>query len=321
MREVAFIKQNKEKWLNIEQIIEGKIKKNPDDLSAMYINLTNDLSFSQTYYPKSKTTIYLNYLSSRVFQRIYKTRRIERNRLLYFFKTEVPLLMYDYRRYLLYAFTFFFLFTLVGFLSAYYQPEFMNAFLGDGYVNVTIENIKNGDTMGVYKDGSNWGNAIGIILNNLEVGAYMYLFGIFAGIGTFFSLMMNSVMLGSFQSLFIEYGGLTDSLKGIWLHGTFEIFGMVVEAMAGLVLGASVLFPKTFSRINSLKIGFKDSIKIFLSTVPFTIMAGIIEGFITRYALDMHISINLMIIFGSLLLIGGYYIVYPFIVHRKIKNL
>lgn len=321
MREVAFIKQNKEKWLNIEQIIEGKIKKNPDDLSAMYINLTNDLSFSQTYYPKSKTTIYLNYLSSRVFQRIYKTRRIERNRLLYFFKTEVPLLMYDYRRYLLYAFTFFFLFTLVGFLSAYYQPEFMNAFLGDGYVNVTIENIKNGDTMGVYKDGSNWGNAIGIILNNLEVGAYMYLFGIFAGIGTFFSLMMNSVMLGSFQSLFIEYGGLTDSLKGIWLHGTFEIFGMVVEAMAGLVLGASVLFPKTFSRINSLKIGFKDSIKIFLSTVPFTIMAGIIEGFITRYALDMHISINLMIIFGSLLFIGGYYIVYPFIVHRKIKNL
>lgn len=321
MREVAFIKQNKEKWLNIEQIIEGKIKKNPDDLSSMYINLTNDLSFAQTYYPKSKTTTYLNYLSSRVFQRIYKTRRIEKNRLFYFFKTEVPLLMYEYRRYLLYAFTFFFLFTLVGFLSAYYQPEFMNAFLGDGYVNMTIENIKNDDAVGVYKDGSNWGSAIGIILNNLKVGAYMYLLGIFAGIGTFFSLMMNSVMLGSFQSLFIEYGGLTDSLKGIWLHGTFEIFGMVVEAMSGFVLGASILFPKTFSRLNSLKIGFKDSIKIFLSTVPFTIMAGIIEGFITRYALDMHISINLVIIFGSLILIGGYYIVYPYIVHKKIKNL
>lgn len=321
MREVAFIRQNKEKWLNIEKIIEGKIKKNPDDLSSMYINLTNDLSFAQTYYPKSKTTVYLNYLSSRVFQRIYKTRRIEKNRLLYFFKTEVPLLMYQYRRYLLYAFTFFFMFTLLGFMTAYYEPEFMNAFLGDDYVNMTIENIKKNDAVGVYKSGSTWGSTIGIILNNLGVGAKMYIYGIFVGVGSFLVLMMNSIMLGTFQSLFIEYGGLTDSLKGIWLHGTFEIFAMIIEAMAGLVLGASILFPKTFSRINSLKIGFKDSIKIFLSTVPFTIMAGIIEGYITRYALDMPLIINLIIIFGSLITIGFYYIIYPFIVNKKMKKI
>ena len=87
MREVFFIRQNKEKWLEIEQVIGGKIKKNPDDLSSLYINLVNDLSFSQTYYPKSNTTIYLNHLSSQIFQKIYKTKRIEQNRLLYFIMT------------------------------------------------------------------------------------------------------------------------------------------------------------------------------------------------------------------------------------------
>ena len=97
MREVAFIKQNKEKWLGIEQVVDGKIKKNPDDLSSLYINLLNDLSFAQTYYPKSKTTVYLNHLSTRIFQRIYKTRRTEKNRLTYFFLTEVPLLVHQYR--------------------------------------------------------------------------------------------------------------------------------------------------------------------------------------------------------------------------------
>ena len=35
MREVFFIRQNKEKWLEIEQVIDGKIKKNPDDLSYL----------------------------------------------------------------------------------------------------------------------------------------------------------------------------------------------------------------------------------------------------------------------------------------------
>ena len=81
MREVAFIKQNKEKWLGIEQVISGKMKKNPDELSSLYINLINDLSFSQTYYPKSKTTIYLNHLATLIFQKIYKTKRVEENKL------------------------------------------------------------------------------------------------------------------------------------------------------------------------------------------------------------------------------------------------
>ncbi len=317
MREVAFIKQNKEKWLGIEQVINGKIKKNPDDLSSIYINLINDLSFAQTYYPKSKTTVYLNYLSSRIFQRIYKTKRAEKNRLFYFFTTEVPLLVYQYRRYLFYAFGFFILFTLIGIISSYYDKEFVNIILGEDYVNMTIENIKKGNPTGVYDSGSTWGTSIAIIYNNLKVGATLFILGIFAGVGTLYALMNNSIMLGSFQYFFAEYGVLKDSAKGIWLHGTFEIFSMVVEAMAGLILGASILFPKTYSRFNSFKIGFKDAFKIFLSTVPFTIVAGIIEGYVTRHAQTMPFFMNLIIIIGSFVFISYYYFVYPYIVHKK----
>ena len=74
MREVFFIRQNKEKWLEIEQVIDGKIKKNPDDLSSLYINLVNDLSFSQTYYPKSNTTIYQTISPARFFKKSTKPK-------------------------------------------------------------------------------------------------------------------------------------------------------------------------------------------------------------------------------------------------------
>ena len=57
MREVAFIKQNKEKWLEFELAIFGKAKKNPDELANLYIQMMNDLSYAQIYYPKSKTVI------------------------------------------------------------------------------------------------------------------------------------------------------------------------------------------------------------------------------------------------------------------------
>lgn len=320
MREVAFIKQNKEKWLGIEQVVDGKIKKNPDDLSSLYINLLNDLSFAQTYYPKSKTTVYLNHLSGRIFQRIYKTRRTEKNRLSYFFLTEVPLLVYNYRRFLSYAFLFFFLFVLIGVVSTFYDKDFPKLILGEDYVNRTLENIRQENAVGVYQQGSNWGMMVYIIVNNLAVGAKLYIYGIFGGLGTLFVLMQNAIMVGTFQYFFHQQGALQESARGIWLHGIFEIFSMVIEAMAGLILGASILFPDTYSRFNSFKIGFKNSFKIFLSTVPFTLCAGIIEGYVTRYALKMPLMLNLILLLLTFTIISFYYLVYPFIVHRKLKT-
>lgn len=320
MREVAFIKQNKEKWLGIEHVISGKLKKNPDELSSLYINLVNDLSFAKTYYPKSKTTVYLNHLATLVFQKIYKTKRVEENRFLYFFKTEVPLLVYQYRKYLFFAFSLFAIFILIGVVSSHYDKDFVTMILGEDYVNMTIENIKKGNPIGVYESGSNWGSTLYIIQNNITVGLKLYIYGLFAGIGTVLFAMFNSIMVGSFQYFFVTQGVLGQSARGIWVHGVFEIFSMVIETMAGLVLGASILFPKTFSRLNSFKVGFKDSFKIFLSTVPFTIVAGILEGYVTRYALKMNLGINLFIIFGTLFIISYYYIYYPFIVNKKLEN-
>jgi len=321
MREVAFIKQNKEKWLEFELAIFGKAKKNPDELANLYIQMMNDLSYAQTYYPKSKTVIYLNHLASQIYQKIYKTKRAEKNRFLEFFKTEVPLLVYDYRRYLTYAFVLFFITVGIGVISARYDQNFVRLILGDGYVNMTLENIKKGNPMAVYGSGSNWGSFVGITMNNLYVGARCYIYGVFGGLGTFYISMQNCIMLGAFQYFFYDQNVFWKSVRGIWIHGSMEVFAIVIETAAGFILGASILFPKTFSRINSFKIGFKNSFKIFLSTFPFTISAGFLEGFITRYSIDMPNWLSSFIILFTLGIISFYYLVYPFIVHKKTQQL
>ena len=320
MREIAFIKQNKEKWLDFEQAIFGKSKKNPDEMASLYIHLINDLSYAQTYYPKSKTVVYLNYLASQIYQKIYKTKRVEKNRIIEFFSTDVPLIVYEYRRYLVYAFSLFIFCVGIGVVSAMCDVDFVRLILGDGYVNMTLENIQQGNPVAVYKSGSNWGSFIGITMNNLFVGARCYTYGIFLGIGTFLALLQNSIMLGAFQYFFYQQGVFWESVRGIWIHGSMEIFGIVIESAAGFILGASILFPKTYSRVNSLKIGFKNSFKIFISTVPFTIAAGFLEGFITRYSIDMPNWLSVFIILSTLSLIGFYYLIFPFIVHKKLKK-
>ena len=321
MREVAFIKQNKTKWQQFEEAITGRSLKGPDEMAHLYIHLVNDLSYSQTYYPKSNTTKYLNFLASQIYQKIYQTKRQEKNRLIYFFKTEVPLLMYQYRYITLFTFILFFTFIGIGVVSAIYDPDFVRLILGDQYVNMTMENIEKGDPIAVYKSGSDWGSFIGITVNNLIVGMKCYTYGVFGGLGTFYIMLSNCIMLGSFQYFFYEHKVFWESVRGIWVHGSMEIFGIVIESTAGFILGASILFPKTFSRFNSFKIGFRNSFKILLSTMPFTFSAGLLEGFITRYALDMPLALNLIIILGTLAFISFYYLIYPYFVMKKTERL
>ena len=320
MREVAFIKQNKEKWLNFEKAIFGKTLKNPDELASLYIHLVNDLSYAQTYYPKSKTILYLNNLAAKAFQKIYKTKREDTNRFVHFWKVEVPLIVYEYRRYVFYAFLIFGSFVTIGAISAAYDDSFVRLILGDNYVNQTLENIEAGDPVAVYKSGSNWGSFIGITLNNLYVGIKSFIYGVFGGLGTGLVMLYNGIMVGSFQYFFYKEGVFWESVRGIWIHGSMEIFAIVIEGAAGLILGASILFPKTYSRMTSFKIGVKDGVKILISTFPFTIAAGFLEGFVTRYSNTMPNYLSVGIILITLIIISYYYLIYPFILHKKLKQ-
>ena len=125
-------------------------------------------------------------------------------------------------------------------------------------------------------------------------------------------------MLGAFITFFYNYG-ILEKTSTVWLHGTIEISVIVIAGCAGLVMGNSFLFPKTFSRRVAFMKGAKDGLKIVVSTIPFFIIAGFIEGFITRYGEKMPSVLAYGIIFASLFLIVYYYIFYPIALNKSIK--
>nr|MBP6356263.1 stage II sporulation protein M [Paludibacter sp.] len=156
-----------------------------------------------------------------------------------------------------------------------------------------------------------------ITINNIGVAMKSYVFGLSAGVLTFFMSMQNGIMLGSFQYFFYKNGVFEQSLRGIWLHGAMEIFSIVIATMAGFILAGSILFPGTYSRFQSFVTGARESLKILISTLPFFVMAGFIEGFVTRWSGTMPLWINVFIIVLTLALISFYYLVLPFIYHKK----
>ncbi|WP_420379166.1 stage II sporulation protein M [Gilvibacter sp.] len=315
MREAAFVKQNKEKWIAFEKAIALKSQINPDTLADHYIHLTNDLAYAQTYYPESKTLLYLNSLTAQAHQQIYKNKKEDKNRVISFWKEEFPLFFYQHQRTLLYAFLVFAVAIFIGAISSLYDDTFVRLILGDRYVNETLNNIESGNPTAIYGSGSNWGTFLAITVNNIRVSILAFAFGVITSVGSAYILFSNGVMVGAFFTMFANNEVFWQASKNIMLHGAIELSVIVVAGCAGMVMGNGILFPKTFSRRLSFTRAAKDGLKIVVSTFPFFIIAGFIEGFITRYN-TMPVWLALLIIGGSFALIIFYYIIYPIQLHR-----
>ncbi len=320
MREVAFLKKNAERWKEIESFIVAGKKASPDKLADLFIGLTDDLSYSRTFYAGSKTTQYLNSLTIKVHQSIYKSKKERKERFILFWKYEAPTIFFKHRKEILISFIIFFLAMLIGVVSSAGDSGFVRLIMGESYVNMTLENIDKGDPMAVYKQMNGIDMFLGITFNNIRVSFIAFMFGLLISFGTAWILISNGIMLGAFQYFFHIHGLLIESVLVIWIHGTLEISAIIIAGAAGLTLGNSILFPGTYSRRHSFMIGAKEGLKMIVSLIPIFITAGFLESFVTRHT-GMPVVVSLSIILGSLFFVVWYFVVYPGKLHKKsLKN-
>lgn len=319
MKEVVFLDRNSKKWKEFENILANKSYSDPDRIANLYIQLTDDLSYAQTFYPNSSTTDYLNQLSVNIHQEIYKNQKAEKGKLKQFWTTDLPLILFQIRKQLLYSLLIFLASTLLGIVSTSNDQSFVRAILGDSYVNMTIDNIKKGDPMAVYKHGGQTEMFLGITINNIKVSFMAFVFGILTAFGTAYVLFSNGIMLGSFTCFFVENGLFWESSRVIWIHGTLEISAIIISGAAGIVLGNSIVFPGTLPRKASMQIGVRKGIKIIIGIIPMFMVAGFLEGYVTRYT-EMPMCLSWVIIICSLLFVIWYFIINPSLVYKKLSN-
>ena len=199
---------------------------------------------------------------------------------------------------------------MIGVLAAVQEPEFLRIVLGNGYVDMTLENIEKGDPMGVYKDSPSFLMFLQIAKNNILVSFNAFARGIMTPLGTMYFLFLNGTMLGAFLSLFHTQNLIWEALPVIYIHGTLELSAIVVAGGAGIMLGSSFLFPGTYRRIEALQGAAKDGIKILIGLMPIFIIASFLESYITRLT-ESPLIFKLAIILGSLVFVIWYYLLYP----------
>jgi uncharacterized membrane protein SpoIIM required for sporulation len=121
-----------------------------------------------------------------------------------------------------------------------------------------------------------------VLTNNIQVTFLAFAAGLALGIGTAVVLVYNGVMLGAIVGGAVANGNTAGIVEFVTAHGIIELSCIAVAASAGLRLGYAIAAPGPLPRGVALAEEGRRAMAIVLGTVPWIVLAGIIEGFVTR---------------------------------------
>jgi uncharacterized membrane protein SpoIIM required for sporulation len=107
------------------------------------------------------------------------------------------------------------------------------------------------------------------------------------------------MILGAVAGGAIANGNGAGFAEFVTAHGIIELSCVVVAATAGLRLGYAIVAPGAKTRGRALADEARPAISIVLGTIPWVILAGIIEGFVTRAGFGLVPGIVLGVAVGA----------------------
>jgi len=139
-----------------------------------------------------------------------------------------------------------------------------------------------------------------VMTNNVQVTFLSFAAGILCGLGTAAVVAYNGATLGAVAGGAITNGNGAEFAEFVTAHGVIELSCIVVAAAAGMRMGYALVAPGPRTRLLALAEEARSSIVIVLGTIPWVILAGIIEGFVTRAGFGLVPGIVLGVGVGAL---------------------
>jgi uncharacterized membrane protein SpoIIM required for sporulation len=126
-----------------------------------------------------------------------------------------------------------------------------------------------------------------ILTNNIQVSFVAFAGGILAGVGTTLVLLYNGALIGGVAGLTVAAGRPGPFLSLVAPHGVLELSVIAVSGAAGFSVGWALIDPGRRSRRVALGLGARQGAEIVLGTMPWFVLAGLVEGFVTPTSLPL----------------------------------
>jgi len=120
--------------------------------------------------------------------------------------------------------------------------------------------------------------ATALFTHNAQIAIFSFALGFAFAIPTVLLIAYNGLMLGAFLAVFAGKGLGFQAAGWLTIHGTTEIFAIILSGAAGFRIGTAIAFPGRAARTDfAFAIGRQASVAM-AGTVVMLIVAGLLEG-------------------------------------------
>jgi len=316
MRVDEFYQSRKGDWQTLSRLLDrcqkdmrGLSEAEVHEMARLYRETTSDLALAKRDFPRSEITAYLNQLVARAHAVVYRSEPLALKRILHFATTGFPRLFRKTWIFTFIAAMFFILPAITSGIVTYLRPESATLLLPPEMHRL----------IGIVQDKQLWIDIpVGdrpyassfIMQNNIQVSILAFASGLTAGLLTLWVLFTNGLTIGTLSGLTSFYGIGFDLWTFVIGHGVIELSVIFMAGGSGLMLGWAILHPGLQRRRDSLSQAAHKAVYLLLGAVPWLVVAGTIEGFISpskTIPVPVKWTVGILsgiILYGYLLLAG-----------------
>ncbi|MEW5827664.1 MAG: stage II sporulation protein M [Chloroflexota bacterium] len=311
-----FYQSRKQDWELLSNLVEkaqldvGRLSTGDiERLASLYRAASSDLALAKRDFPRHRVTQLLNRLVARAHAVLYQGEPLAWNRFAAFALRGFPRL---FRETFIFTFAAFLMFTLPAVaagISTAVSPSSATWLLP-----AEVQ-----DLIPVVEDGQLWMDipiqerpyaSSFIMQNNIRVSFLAFGSGVTGGLLTLWILVTNGLILGGLLGLTGYYGLGFDLATFVIGHGVIELSVIFMAGGSGLMLGWALLRPGLMRRRDALAIAAQKSVRLLGGAVPFLVLAGTIEGFISPseaipWPVKWAVGIGTGILFYGYLFLSG----------------
>lgn len=307
-----WLKRRITNWQELQSLFLTRDKKTDDlnqarDIINGFRSLVNDLSLAQQVLPGSRLHHRLETLFLSGHQHIYQSPGNALLNLRDIYTTESPALMRSMSKIIIATITLFITSIACGWLLIAAFPDLITLFVS----TEMIDRVQAGElwTDGLLNIIPSSVLSLQLMTNNITVSIFAFAMGAFYGLGTLYIIILNGLMLGGTFAFTARYNLDGELFKFIISHGVIELSVICISGAMGLKLGESLLRPGSKTRQQAFQQATTDAGKVLIVVVPFLIIAGLIEGYISpdpAYSLSFRLltGITTGIFFWLFIIIG-----------------
>lgn len=281
-------------WKTLETLIgrveRGSISSLTDDeliaLPGLYRAALSSLSVARATSLDQGVVSYLESLSARSYFVLYGTRTSVLERLAGFFTRDWPLAVRSMWKETVSSL----LISVIAALTAY----FLVSNNMDWFYNFMPDSMAQGRTpaaeteylrSGLYdNDGTEGLSAFATMLfsHNSRIAIFAFALGFAFCVPTAVLMAYNGVIIGAFYALYIDRGLGFEVTGWLMIHGTTELFAIILAGGAGFKIGWAIAFPGERSRTDAAADAGKSAATVLAGVIIMLFIAGLIEGFLRQ---------------------------------------